>query len=422
MLELLSWIEDWRNPVVMLDAGILICALLLSWFITHVLGRDAPHDSILFGERHLDGLLLPLLAFCCVYLSHHVLKSYQSAVFLKTAIYVLLLMSASRLISRVLLVAFPASMWVRLVERLVAWTSWIIGLLWITGLLPRVLTELQDIKFNFGKTSLDLRTVLEGFFSIIVMIVMTLWVSFLLERKVINVAVDDISLRKVSSNLIRMALLMLGTLLSLSAVGVDLTVLSVMGGMLGVGLGFGLQNISANYISGFLILFERSIVIGDHIKIDECEGVVKDIRIRFTIIEDITGCETIVPNELIISNQIDNFSRSQPRTRISIDVLADHDESIEDLYSILMNAAHACDFLLKDPLPRVYLIGLEEDGLRLQVEAWVQNAPRELASVRSKLNMQILNALTASGKPLSKFKLLLPQSFISLTGAGIVKK
>ena len=418
MLELLNWTQDWRNPIVMMDAAILLGALITAWLVTKFLGKDAPKDSILFGERQFDGLLFPLIALGIVFIAHHGLKGYQEAVFLRTAIYVLSLMSGFRLIARVLLVAYPSSMWVRLVERLVAWTGWIIGLLWITGLLPRVLNELQSIELNFGKSKLDMRTLFEGILSIVVMIVITLWLSYLIERKVLNKAVDDLSLRKVSSSIIRIALLVLGTLFSLSAVGVDLTVLSVMGGMLGVGLGFGLQNISANYVSGFLILFERSLKIGDHVKIDECEGIVKDIRTRFTVIEDITGSETVVPNEMIITTQITNLSRSKSRSRIAIDVLADPDESIEGLQEILNKATVSCDALLPNPTPRVYLIGLEEEGLRFQVEAWTLNNPQELSSVRSQLNIKLVNALSASGKNLRKIRLVQPTVVVSLSSHG----
>jgi small-conductance mechanosensitive channel len=418
MLELLNWTQDWRNPIVMMDAAILLGALITAWLVTKFLGKDAPKDSILFGERQFDGLLFPLIALGIVFIAHHGLKGYQEAIFLRTAIYVLSLMSGFRLIARVLLVAYPSSMWVRLVERLVAWTGWIIGLLWITGLLPRVLNELQSIELNFGKSKLDMRTLFEGVLSIVVMIVITLWLSYLIERKVLNKAVDDLSLRKVSSSIIRIALLVLGTLFSLSAVGVDLTVLSVMGGMLGVGLGFGLQNISANYVSGFLILFERSLKIGDHVKIDECEGIVKDIRTRFTVIEDITGSETVVPNEMIITTQITNLSRSQSRTRIAIDVLADPDESIEGLKEILHKATVSCDALLPKPSPRVYLIGLEEEGLRFQVEAWTLNNPQELSSVRSQLNIKLVNALISSGKNLRKIRLVQPTVLVSLSTTG----
>ena len=418
MLELLNWTQDWRNPIVMIDAGILLTALLSAWLVTKLLGQDAPKDSILFGERQFDGLLFPLIALVIVFIAHHGLKVYQDAVFLRTAIYVLSLMSGFRLIARVLLVAYPESMWVRLVERLIAWTGWIIGLLWITGLLPRVLNELQSIELNFGKSKLDMRTLFEGLLSIVVMIVFTLWLSYLIERKVLNKAVDDLSLRKVSSSLIRITLLVVGAMLSLSAVGVDLTVLSVMGGMLGVGLGFGLQNISANYVSGFLILFERSLKIGDHVKIDECEGIVKDIRTRFTVIEDISGSETVVPNEIIITTQITNLSRSASRTRIAIDVLADQNESINGLQNILQKAALSCDELLQSPPPRVYLIGLEDEGLRFQVEAWTLNIPQELSEVRSQLNIKLVDALSASGKDLRKLRLVQPTVVVSLSTTG----
>ena len=133
------------------------------------------------------------------------------------------------------------------------------------------------------------------------MLVIALWISATIEKRILREAVTDLSMRKVASNAVRAFLLLIGLLFALSAVGVDLTALSVLGGALGVGLGFGLQKLAANYVSGFVILLERSIRIGDNVKVDGFEGRITDIKTRYTLIRAGNGRESIVPNESLIT-------------------------------------------------------------------------------------------------------------------------
>ena len=162
--------------------------------------------------------------------------------------------------------------------------AWIAAVLWIVGLLPAVMDEMDAIHFAFGKSRVSLLAVVQGVLSSGAVLVLALWISAALERKVLRDAVADLSLRKVAASAIRAVLMLVGILFALSAVGVDLTALSVLGGALGVGLGFGLQKLAANYVSGFVILFERSLRIGDTVRVDNFEGVVADIKTRYTLI------------------------------------------------------------------------------------------------------------------------------------------
>src|SRR5206468_10571364 len=126
-----------------------------------------------------------------------------------------------------------------------------------------------------------------------------------------------LSLRKMAADIIRALLIFIGLIVALSAVGIDLTALSVLGGAVGVGLGFGLQKIAANYVSGFVILAERSLRIGDMVKVDGFEGRITDIRTRYTVIRSLGGREAIVPNELLITQRVENSSLADPRVLIS---------------------------------------------------------------------------------------------------------
>src|SRR5262249_26861786 len=130
-------------------------------------------------------------------------------------------------------------------------------------------------------------------------------------------ATGSLSLRKIAANAARAALLFVGLLIALSAAGIDLTALSVLGGAIGVGLGFGLQKLASNYVSGFVILAERSLRIGDMVKVDGFEGRITDISTRYTVIRSLGGRESIVPNELLITQRVENLSLADPRVLLS---------------------------------------------------------------------------------------------------------
>ena len=156
--------------------------------------------------------------------------------------------------------------------------------LWVTGVMPAVLEQLDEVRWKIGTAQVSLRNMIEGSLTAAVVMVLALWLSAALERKIIHGTGDDLSMRKMVSNIVRAVLLFIGLLFAMSAVGIDLTALSVLGGAVGVGLGFGLQKIAANYVSGFVILAERSLRIGDMVKVDNFEGRITDIRTRYTVI------------------------------------------------------------------------------------------------------------------------------------------
>ena len=307
----LSAIAQGGVPTGMLnEAAFLLLVLVVAWATAWLLGRQIKTESVLFGNQVVDGLMFPLLALVLAYVAQLWLLKHQSLVLFKLAIPVLLSLVLIRLCARVLMAVFPTSPVAALTERLISWLALGFAVLWITDLLPLVVSEMEQIHLNFGKVRLDLRTLFEGMLSSGLVLVLSLWLSAAIEHRVLTQTVSDLSMRKVAANVLRALLLLVGLLLALSAVGVDLTALSVLGGALGVGLGLGLQKLAANYVSGFVVLVERSVRIGDHIRVDGVEGQVVDIKTRYTLVRDANGRESIIPNELLITQRVDNFSLS----------------------------------------------------------------------------------------------------------------
>jgi small-conductance mechanosensitive channel len=190
--------------------------------------------------------------------------------------------------------------------------------------------------------------------------------------------VSDLSLRKVAANAIRAVLLVMGFLFALSIAGVDLTALSVLGGAIGVGLGFGLQKLASNYVSGFVILAERSLRIGDTVRVDNFEGVVVDIKTRYTLIRSLSGRESVVPNEKLITERIENLSLADPKLLVSTEVSVSYDADVDEVPRSCSRPPGRRRACIADPGPGVQLVRFGADGLEFKLLFWIadpQNGP-----------------------------------------------
>lgn len=397
MTELSTLIHDLEQGRVWVEALVLLACVGLSWLSARLLRGNAPQESVWFGRHTVDGLLFPLLSAVLVYSAREVVVHYQPLALLKVALPILTSLATIRLFVRVLRSSFPESPSAQLIESVFSWMAWGVAVLWITGLLPAVLTELEDIQVNFGKTHISLRTIIEGTLTSSAVLVVVLWISATIEKRVLTEAVDDLSMRKVAANAIRAILLLLGLLFALSTVGVDLTALSVLGGALGVGLGFGLQKLAANYVSGFVILIERSLRIGDLVRVDGFEGVVTDIKTRYTLIRALNGRESVVPNELIITQRVENFTADDPKVAVTITVSVGYDSDVEVVRRVLLESAAACPRALQTPEPSAYLTDFGADGLVFALVFWIVNPQTGQMALRSEVNLAILAGLRAQG-------------------------
>lgn len=395
--ELGQFIRDLDRGTTLWDGGTLVACLLVAYGICWLTGRKRPSDSVWFGRGLLDGLLFPLLALALTYSARLVVGEYHAVPLLRVAVPVLLALAGIRMVARVFTVVFPLSGAARLVERLFSWVAWIAAALWIMGLLTPVMAEMEKIQFAFGKSHITLLAVVQGTLSSGLVLVLALWISAVVERRVLYQTVQDLSLRKVAANTLRAVLLLVGLLFALSAVGVDLTALSVLGGALGVGLGFGLQKLAANYVSGFVILAERSLRIGDTVRVDGFEGTVMDIKTRYTLIRSLTGRESIVPNEKLITERIENLSLADPRILLTCDVAVGYDSDTDLVEKILVEAATASERVLKDPAPSARLARFGADGLEFTLLFWIADPANGQLNVRSEINLRVLAAFRAAG-------------------------
>src|SRR5205085_11232567 len=170
------------------------------------------------------------------------------------------------------------------------------------------------------------------------------------------------SLRVVLARMSRAVLIMVSVLLCLPLMGLDMTVVSVFGGALGVGLGLGMQRIASNYVSGFVILLERSLSIGDMISVDKYSGKVTHINTRYTVLQGLDGVDTVLPNEMLISGPVQNQSLSNRRVRASTKLMVAHGTDLEAGSALLVELALATPRVLQDPGPGVGLARFAPEG------------------------------------------------------------
>ena len=394
------WWSHMNPQQAMQELLLFFACIAVTWLLVWGVRRATPQWdlSVLLGRRLLDGVLFPTLLLGLVFITRAVwAKSHPLWIF-DFLVPVCFSLAVIRLGVKVLQVTFKSAEWVRPIERSLSWLAWAAVVLWLTGLLPLVLEELDQIKWKIGASHLSVRTLIEGGLTAGLVMLLTLWVSSAIESKLLKSSTgSELSLRKAVSNAVTSLLLFVGLMLSLSAVGIDLTALSVLGGAVGVGIGFGLQKLAANYVSGFVILAERSMRIGDSVKVDGFEGRISDIKARYTVIRSLTGRESIVPNEMLINSRVENLSLADSRILQSTQVTVAYGTDVDGVMQLLLQACEEQNKVLKDPLPFVTLTNFGADGLEFGAHYWVDEQQAGLLTLKSEINIRILQLLQAKG-------------------------
>jgi small-conductance mechanosensitive channel len=361
-------------------------------------------------------LAFPLAALILVAVALLVLRPFINVNLLKLAIPLLGSLAMVRGIVYVLRDAFPAATWLGAWERILALIIWGGLALYITDLAPFVVEALEQLAVPVGKQQINLWMILHGLTTIFVVLMLALWVGSLLENRLMGLAELDSSVRIVALRVGKALLALLALLVSLSLVGIDMTALSVFTGALGVGLGFGLQKIASNYVSGFIILLDRSIRIGNLIQVDgNTSGAVTHITTRYTVLRNGAGVEFIVPNESLVSNIVQNQSFTDSRIRIATTIGVGYGSDLERAMAVMVGVAAAHDRVLAEPAPQVLLAQFGESAISLELGFWVEDPEKGTGNVRSDVNLALWRAFKENG-----IEIPFPQREVRLLNAPAV--
>ncbi len=271
----------------------------LGWLLDHRVQLQSASEAALVqvGLSGINRVLMPLATLLLLLVAQAVFRHWYPPFFLAIALPLAVALAIIRLLVFTLRRLFGTPSWLTASERAISFTIWGMVLLYFTGILPVVRTELSDITIPIGSNTLSVYALLRGTLAVVLTVGVTLWLSGLVERRLMLATQLDTNVRAVLGKSVRAVLMVAGVLFALQAVGIDLTVLAVFSGALGVGIGLGLQKLASNYIAGFTILLDRSIRLGDMITVDGRTGVVSRVAARYVVVRNLDGIGAIVPNE-----------------------------------------------------------------------------------------------------------------------------
>ena len=264
-------------------------------------------------------------------------------------------------------------------------------------MLGDVVASTESVRFSVGKSKISLWDILIGALSVIVTVIAALWLGSSVEARLMGAESLTANSRVVLVRVLKAVLLVVAVLVALSSVGIDLTVLSVFGGALGVGLGLGLQRIASNYVSGFIILLDRSLSIGDMITVDKFYGRVAQINTRYTVIKALDGTETVLPNEMLVSAPVINHSLTSREVRVVVKVAIAYSSDLDQALQILNDCARQQSRVLDSPEPGAFVTGFGADGVDLEVGFWIRDPEEGTLAVRSAIARAVLQRFADAG-------------------------
>lgn len=256
------------------------------------------------------------------------------------------------------------------------------------AMITRVWSYLTQ-QFTLGTLTISFAGLVIGTVVFVVALFLSRGGSRLIEKRIATKRHIDPGLRYTIARLVKYVILSLGLLIAVNqGLGVNLTSIAVVFTALSVGIGFGLQYLAADIASGFILLFERPLRVGDRITIEDSEGDVQSINLRTTVVTTNDRIAIIVPNSKLVSQRVINWSYGDPRARISIPVGVADDSDIELVTDTLLHAAEGIEKVLADPPPRVQFLKFGEYSLDFRLLVWT-NEPRRKVQIRSDINYRI---------------------------------
>lgn len=386
--------------------GIILVALLIAYYISNKLSRYLTELTSAEGIRAVKRLTLktikrlvfPISASLIIILGKATLQLLKVPdQFLGVAITLLLSLALIRIIFYFLRKGFAPSPLLKAWENIISTFIWILVALYLIDWLPIIIQTLEGIGFKLGNNKITLLSIINFFLFIALFFTLAIWSSNTIERRMKKSSNLNASMKVALAKLVKVIFITFAVLIALDTAGIDLTALTVFGGALGVGLGFGLQRIASNFISGFLLLFDKSIKPGDTISIGDKFGWVQELRARYIVVRDRDGVDTLIPNENLITTDVINWSYNDLNVRLKAPISISYDDDPEQAMQLIVEAASETDRVLTNPEPVARLMAFGDNGIELECRVWINDPQNGLGNVRSELNLNMWRKFKNAG-------------------------
>ena len=405
-----------------LELLVTLLCVLLAWAIDRRLDKVRERRNVYAHvPRSVVRIAFPLFAVALTYVASFAWRRYAGATFfLNIATPILIALAIIRILVYGLRRVFPSQAWLPASEVAIGTTIWGLAILYFLGVLPEMAVALDAVVIPLGKSQISVLTIFTGIVVVLATVVVTLWISGLIEHRLALATQLDANLRVVLSKAISAVLIVVGILIALQQIGFDLTLLTVFGGALGVGIGLGLQKLASNYIAGFVILLDRSIRLGDLITVDNRMGVVTKVSSRYVVVRSGDGIEVIVPNETLVTTTVLNHTYTSSEVRMVLTVQVAYGTDVDRALKLLESIALADPRVLREArAPAAALQALGDNGITLELGVWVGD-PHIQGNLRSTLYRAVLKQFADNGvaipSPQRDIRVIGP---LAIAGAGL---
>lgn len=394
--------DDLRDPNILWQVGTVLFCFSLAWLVSRFLRKlfftvGPLSSSINLGVGSFSHVLTPTLSLLFLLFAKFILGKWQHTHLLSLLFpfigSVALIRFGFYIVRHTFARGGQIGSVLAVIEKMFAGLVLMGLVLHFTGLWQDLFSSLDETIIPFGRNKISLLSILQALVSVIVTLIVAMWSSAALEARLMLLPTMHSSLKVVFSRLGRAILILTAILASLAMVGIDLTVLSVFGGALGVGLGFGLQKITSSYISGFIILLDGSMSIGDMIAVDKFNGEITDIKTRYTVLKGLDGGESIIPNEMLVSSPVQNYSLTDRSIVMTTDLTVAYKTDLDMLLPLLVAAASSVARVSSQNGPSAYLMKFGADGLELRLGFWIADPENGRSNVLSEVNRALWKVL-----------------------------
>ena len=386
-LEFLLSFNTLMELGIIITSGIIVF-FLHQWSIASI--ANSSKGNWKFAGDAFSKIVNPIIFSIIILISSYILNVYQDTNLLDIAQILAMALILIRLVVYLVRYILQPNPLLNAYENILSFILWIFVALYLFGILKPILNTLESITFSFGEKDFSILLVIQLLIGIFVSIIVAMTLGRFIENRLMKINQLSLNGRVMINKVLRIALYVIAVVIALDTIGLDLTFLSVFGGAFGVGLAFGMQKIASNYISGFTILLDKSVQIGDILTIGEHYGIVNSIQSRYTVLRKLDGVEVIIPNETLIAENIVNHTSSDRKVRVAIDIQIGYNSSVDEATKIMLSCCNAQKRVIKEnPEPTVYLMNFGESGIDLKLVFFILDAEEGTYRLRSDINKEI---------------------------------
>ena len=419
-LDLDRILQALGTPAGLVDLGAVLACFAVAWWVDRRvrLGSGVESRFAKISAGSVNRVIFPLTTLLLLLVVRGILLRWHPPLFFSIAVPLVVALALIRLCLYALHSLFGPSRYVPISERAISFTIFGALILYYVGVLPEIGNTLAEVKLPIGKTEVSMLDLGRDTLILILAIVAALWISGFLEQQLMRSKTGDMNARVVVAKLFRALLLLVGVLIALSVVGIDITVLSVFGGALGVGIGLGLQKLASNYIAGFTILLDRSVRIGDMITVDNRFGVVSKATSRYVVVRSLDGIEAIVPNETMVTTTVLNHSYTSRDLKVGVPIQISYDSDLDLAMRLMTVVALSESRVLRQPnSPLVLVLRFADNGIDLELAVWINDPESGQSNLKSALYLGIWRAFRAND-----IKIPYPQREVRLIADSAAQK